>query len=316
MLAKRKVVHNGFTLVELLVVISIIGLLMGLLLAAVQRVRESGRRLQCANHLKQIGLALHQYHEAFRMLPINMGPWSTDPSIVPPPRPLNGKGWTVSILPHVEQQALFDEFEPFFRGDFFSGGGLKSPACLPLMQTQVAIFHCPSDGSSRGLSTQQFQWEDIPVAMHNYKGVIGDTIIGELFGSIHSGSPDCHMRGKCPGLFFRTTYAEPQSFVLVRDGMSNTLMVGEDVAEQNAHSAAFYSNADYSSTHAPLNYFLDPPTPRDWPNVMSFRSYHSGGANFCLADGSVRFIADTIEMKVYQALSTKAGREAVTLPAD
>jgi len=306
--------RSGLTLVELLVVISIIGLLIGLMLAAVQRAREAARRVQCSNNLKQIALALHAYHDVHRVLPVNMGPWPPLRPNAPKPPPLNGKGWTVSILPHVEQQALFDQFEPCFRGDFFSGGGLKQPQCLPLMQTLLPVFHCPSDGSARGLWTNQYQWEDTPVATHNYKGVIGDTVIGMAFGSVHNGSPDCHMVGGCNGLFFRTTYTEPQAFFLVRDGLSNTFMVGEDVVEQNAHSAVFYANADYASTHAPLNFFFDPPNPRDWPNVMSFRSYHPGGANFCMADGSVHFVADTIDHKLYQALSTKNGREAVTWP--
>ncbi|GIW94845.1 MAG: hypothetical protein KatS3mg110_2886 [Pirellulaceae bacterium] len=313
-MARSRHAHVGLTLVELLVVISIIGLLMGLLLAAVQQARESARRMQCSNNLKQIALALHSYHDVHRVLPVNMGPWPPLTGQVRNPPPLNGKGWTASILPQVEQQALFDQLEPCFRGDFFQGGGLKQPACLPLMQTILPVFHCPSDGSSRQLWTNQYQWEDIPVATHNYKGVIGDTNIGLGFGSVHPGTSDCHMVGGCNGLFFRTTYAEPQSFMLVRDGMSNTFMVGEDVVEQNAHSAVFYSNADYSTTAAPLNFFLDPPDPRNWPNVMSFRSNHPGGANFAMADGSVHFVAETIDHDLYRALSTKNGREPVTFP--
>ncbi|GIW90798.1 MAG: hypothetical protein KatS3mg109_1230 [Pirellulaceae bacterium] len=313
-LDRSQKVRVGLTLVELLVVISIIGFLVGLLLAAVQQARESARRMQCSNNLKQIALALHAYHDVHRVLPVNMGPWPPLTGQVRNPPPLNGKGWTASILPQVEQQGLFDRLEPCFRGDFFQGSGLKQPACWPLMQTILPVFHCPSDGSSKQLWTNQYQWEDIPVATHNYKGVIGDSVIGLGFGSVHPGTSDCHMVGGCSGLFFRTTYAEPQAFMLVRDGMSNTLMVGEDVVEQNAHSAVFYSNADYATTAAPLNFFRDPPDPRDWVNVMSFRSYHPGGANFAMADGSVHFIAETIDHDLYRALSTKNGREAVTWP--
>jgi prepilin-type processing-associated H-X9-DG protein len=91
-------------------------------------------------------------------------------------------------------------------------------------------------------------------------------------------------------------------------------MIGEDVPAENIHSAAFFSNGDYASCHAPLNYFPEPPIPTNWPLVMSFRSRHPGGANFCMADGSVRFVADSIELQLYQDLATKAGREIAELP--
>jgi prepilin-type processing-associated H-X9-DG protein len=96
--------------------------------------------------------------------------------------------------------------------------------------------------------------------------------------------------------------------------MTNTLMVGEDVPAHNWHSTAYYCNGDYSSCHAPLNYLPEPPTPADWWNVMSFRSLHPGGAQFCMADGSVRFFDEQIDYVLYRALSTKAGEEIVELP--
>ena len=98
------------------------------------------------------------------------------------------------------------------------------------------------------------------------------------------------------------------------DGLSNTLAVGEDVAAQNWHGAAFYSNGDYASCHAPLNFFLHPPEPGNWPRVMSFRSKHSGVVNFCLADGSVRSIADTVDWLTYQQMCTRNGGEVAHLP--
>ena len=91
-------------------------------------------------------------------------------------------------------------------------------------------------------------------------------------------------------------------------------MVGEDVAFHNHHSTAYYCNGDYSSCHAPLNYMPDPPTPNDWWNVISFRSLHPGGAQFCLADGSVHFVSETIDYDLYRALSTKAGGEVAQVP--
>lgn len=144
--------------------------------------------------------------------------------------------------------------------------------------------------------------------------MIGDTRLDGL-NSIHEGSlPDCHAVGGCSGLFFRATYREPQSLTDIRDGASNTFLLGEDVPEHNDHSAAYYANNDYVSCHAPLNYFPKPPSPRDWPNVMSFRSRHPGGAHFGLADGSTRFVQQSIEHFLYRSLSTKAGGELGSSP--
>jgi len=135
--------RTAFTLVELLVVVSIIGILVGLLLPAVQIARESARRIQCANHVKQLGLALHNNHDSYRMLPISIGPWQQGPRYT---KERNGKGWIVSVLPQLEQANLYAAFEPHFNGDFFSGGGLNSSAALKLMKTKLSVLTCPSDG--------------------------------------------------------------------------------------------------------------------------------------------------------------------------
>jgi dolichyl-phosphate beta-glucosyltransferase len=302
----------AFTLLELLVVIVVVGLLLAMLLPAVQMAREAARRSQCQSQLRQIAMALHQYHDMHTCLPINMGPWP--PLGTAHSRPLNGKGWIVGILPFLDEQPLFESFATCFRGDFFAGAGIKVPAGLALMQTQLHVLQCPSDGSAKRLSSIQFQWEGHPVAVTSYKGVMGDTTIGGPL-SIHAGSlPDCHAAGGCNGLFFRTTYSESQNLAYIVDGTSHTLLVGEDIPEHNNHSAAFYSNSDYASCHARLNYLPDPPTPDEWPNVMSFRSRHPKGASFCTGDGSVHFVSETIEHTLYRALSTKHGAESVQVP--
>jgi prepilin-type N-terminal cleavage/methylation domain-containing protein len=301
----------GFTLVELLVVIAIIGILVALLLPAVQMVREAARRVQCQNNLKQFGVAVHNHHDVHKKLPISVSPFWEGPRPWPT---RDGRGWILTLLPYLEQQALYDKFAPVFKSDFLSGGGLRDPAVRPAMQMRLPALQCPSDDSVRKLSDNQWQWEGVEVALTSYNGVIGDNRMGGSL-SMHPGSePDCISTGRCPGLFYRLTYQLPTRLSQIRDGTSNTLMVGEDVPEHNAHSTAFYANGDYASCHAPLNFFPDPPRPRDWWDVMSFRSRHPGGASFCLADASVRFLSQDIDYPLYRAVSTKAGGEPVQVP--
>lgn len=303
--------RRAFTLIELLVVIAIIGILIALLLPAVQSAREAARGAQCRNNLKQLGLAIHGYIDVHGVFPISIAYNRSGPR--PSPQ-VNGKGWIIGILPYMEQQELFDQFLPGFIGDIGSGGGLRNPACRRAMTTQLHALHCPSDDSVLTNSFSQFQWAGIEVALTSYKGVIGDTRMGSG-SSVHQGTmPDCHNTVGCNGIFYRNNYQEPIRLVDVRDGLGNTLMVGEDVPAANHHSTAFYCNGDYSSCHAPLNYFPDPPTPNEWWNVMSFRSLHPSGAHFCLADGSVHFFPETIDYMLYRHLSTKAGHEPVKVP--
>ncbi|MDZ4784203.1 MAG: DUF1559 domain-containing protein [Planctomycetia bacterium] len=306
--------RSGFTLVELLVVIAIIGILIALLLPALQVAREAARRSQCTNNLKQLGLSVQLYNEAFKMFPISISPWSEGKR---PATQLNGKGWIVGILPFIEQKALFDEFKPRFNGSMLSGQGMavgsgRTP--LPsVMDKQLPFLNCPTDASALLISTDEYQWENKRVALTSYKGVIGDTRMGGG-SSVHQGTePDCHNNIGCNGIFYRNNYQEPIKIHRIKDGLSNTFMIGEDVPEYNNHSTAFYSNGDYCSCHAPLNYMPDPPRPDLWWNAMSFRSRHPGGASFCLADGSVQFIVQSINHRTYRSLCTKAGREVATL---
>jgi len=304
--------RRGFTLVELLVVIAIIGILIGLLLPAVQAVRAAARRMQCSNNLKQIGLAVHNYQTAYNgTFPISISPWG-EGSRPTPQR--SGKGWIVSVLPHMEQKALYDLFEPGFNGDMFSGGGIQNPVCREALKMLVTTLHCPSDESVLQNSTSQYQFGGIEVALTSYKGVIGDTRMGGS-SSVHQGTePDCHNTIGCNGIFYRNNYQEAVNIEAIRDGTTNTFLVGEDVAKENAHSTAFYSNGDYASCHAPPNFFPEPPTPNSWWNVMSFRSRHSGGVHFAMGDASVRFVTENIDHTIYRAMSTKAGGEIANIP--
>ena len=299
----------GMTLVEVLVVISIIGVLIALLLPAVQFAREASRRMGCASNLRQLGNGIHLHHDVRRILPESTSPFWEGTAPIPM---RDGSGWILKTLPYIEQQPLLQQFTPSLGSDFLSGQGLRSPACASLMQTQLPLLLCGSEESGRILSDQQYQWVGIQVALTNYKGVIGDNRMGGSQSMFSGTEPDCISTGNCNGLFYRLTYQNPVTLGSVTDGLSNTFLLGEDVPQENNHSTAFYANGDYASCHAPLNNF--PGTPNDWWNVMSFRSRHPGGANFCLADGSVRFISDNINYSLYRALSTRNGNETGSVP--
>ena len=300
--------RNAFTLVELLVVISIIGVLVGLLLPAVQMAREAARKIHCSNNLKQIGLAVHNYHDTFRALPISVGPWADGR----PTRQRSGKGWIVSVLPQLEQPALYEQLSVGFNGDFFSGQGMFDPHIRTALQTIPSVLRCPSDPSSLMSTIKQPEFLGIPVGVTNYQGVIGDTQLGAA-RSLHVGSlPDVHNLAGCNGLFFRLSYQNPQRFAVITDGLSQTYMVGEGVPEHNSRSMAYYANGDWASCHAQPNYFPKPASPDTWENVQSFRSRHPGGVHFVMADGSVRFVSQTIGHNAYRGQATKAGNEVIS----
>jgi prepilin-type N-terminal cleavage/methylation domain-containing protein len=302
---------RGFTLVELLVVIAIIGILVALLLPAVQAARESARRSQCQNNLKQLGLAILNHESAQRMLPTSVNPWSDRCEYKG--GDLNGVGWILKTLPYMEQVQLYDQFEAAgaFEGNMLGANlGLNRPDCQKLMSTPLPAVNCPSDQTSLAPSTNQYQWLDIAVTLTNYKGVIGDT---KLPSSIHKGTePDQHTGNDFNGVIGPCTYRVPVKLKSITDGQSRTLMVGEDVPIDNRHSAAYYSNGDWSSCHGPLNYFPNPDAPTrgsDWQDVMTFRSLHPAGAQFCMADGSVQFLEESMEHDVYRAMATRNGGE-------
>ncbi len=289
----------AFTLVELLVVIAIIGILVALLLPAVQSAREASRRASCTNKLKQLALAVHNYHDVNLKMPTSIG-WQTT-------TPPQHHGWIVGILPFIEREDLNSQFAQYHY--IVRDNNLRAAR-----QTIVQALICPSDGTgfNKELSSLQAQWDNEPVALTNYKGVIGDPNMGG--GGV--GTADLHNVSPNNGLFWRMNYQHPVNFAQITDGLSNTLMIGEDVPKYNYHSAWFYSNGDYCSCHRPLNFFAKPaPTNNStWPRDMSFRSQHPGAVQFAIADGSVQIVRDNVDFSHFRALCTRAGGETIALP--
>lgn len=298
-------VHNnrrkqGFTLVELLVVIAIIGILIGMLLPAVQQVREAARRIQCANNVRQSSLAILNFESANMRFPAG---WTSqdDSNLLP------GWAWSAQILPFLEENNLANLIDLV--------APINSVENSVVHQEVVNTFLCPSDpdaeildfgggGSSgggpppvgNGSATRGFQTsQNLMLARTNYSGV---------FGSIANNEDPFDG----DGLFFGNSRI---GFRNILDGSSNTMMIGErrndlgavtwlgvfpGVAEPFARVVGATDRAPNSSN----NSFED------------FRSYHPGGVNMGLADGSTQFINDSIGDNVFQALGTRRGGEVAS----
>ncbi len=308
----------AFTLIELLVVIAIIGILIALLLPAVQAAREAARRIQCTNNLKQIGLALHTYHDSCRRLPFGSGG-----RIGTPDYAIAGT-WPAMILPFVEQKPLYDLFN--FRLP------MDDAANAPAVQTVIGVYICPSDpkGGSPVLDNRAPGYNNPAKAMGMwYPGCMGPTHMdncpfcpdttpsasnwccqGWNFGS-SAGSGIA--AGTFAGMFGR--FPRSIRFEDVTDGLSNTLMVGETLPGHCRWNSAFAPNFCETSTNIPLNTMEDAGTTTDnWWRTCGFKSRHPGGANFALGDGSVRFVTDSIDFRLFNALGTREGGEVAAVP--
>jgi prepilin-type N-terminal cleavage/methylation domain-containing protein/prepilin-type processing-associated H-X9-DG protein len=304
MTALRSVRRRAFTLIELLVVIAIIAVLIGLLLPAVQKVREAAARMSCSNNFKQLGLAAHSYHDAQGALPVN-GPGQTYSMSGP------NWSWLAHILPYIEQDALYKQLN-------IPTANLGSQAGLA---TTIKTFQCPSDEATR----PRTDTADIggTVGQTNYKGVCGSNW---AWGSYNiGGSNGGNGLDAGNGIFYRTDGAPttgghgPLKITSITDGTSNTFMTGEEIPSMNRWAAWPYNNAATGTCAIPLNSAMRSGQPgfqnsADWPNVYSFRSRHTGGANFGMADGSVKFIAEGIDLTTYRNLATYAGGEVASLP--
>jgi prepilin-type N-terminal cleavage/methylation domain-containing protein/prepilin-type processing-associated H-X9-DG protein len=303
----------AFTLVELLVVITIIGILVALLLPAVQAAREAARQLRCSNNLKQIALGVLDYESQFGMFPISIAHYQESNW----PGDGNGLSWMVGILPFVEQQGLFNSIN--FRGRVSDNLGMLRPENRTVIKTALPLYYCPSDQSVGVMKTNVWLVPpDVPFATTNYAGVLGPHNLGNA--SIFGGLPDCHNyssygKPECAGTFWRHSHLSPVKMRSFTDGTSNTIAVGEVLPEYDDFKYWALSDGMWASTHAPLNWMPGVNQPwSGWPDQMGFRSRHPNGANFACADGHVTFLAQTISAAIYRGLSTRAGGEIVAAP--
>ncbi|MDZ7616766.1 MAG: DUF1559 domain-containing protein [Patescibacteria group bacterium] len=289
---------RAFTLVELLVVIAIIGILIALLLPAVQAAREAARRMQCSNNLRQIALALHNYHDAMKCFPsVGTTFWDTGTMEL---------SWLYPILPYMEQTSVYEEMK-------------KAPnAYHGTLSKQVApAFVCPSDGRN------EFDYISLSAEQRtaNYNAVMGPGRDGKTLGS-----------GSLP-----VGYAATDGIIYmysktrighIKDGTSNTLLTGERIADLRLWSKGWMDKANPTVFQGknltwPMN--TDPAVlcyrhttkPDGCPgesqsmgfNDIDFGSRHPGGAQFGFADGSVHFLSEAINFETYQDLGTRDGGE-------
>jgi prepilin-type processing-associated H-X9-DG protein len=289
------------------VVIAIIAVLIGLLLPAVQKVREAASRTSCSNNLKQLALAVHSYSDASGFVPpdsLVARDW-TDNS------PFPNWSWLARVLPYVEQDNLFT------RGNIPVS---RLNDCAGACAVQVKTFLCPSDVAiNQGPRTDQYNMPPgFALGQTNYKGVIGSTWVYSneaRWNNQPPGSPDGLEYGN--GMFYRNSFQQKRRLSDATDGTSNTFLVGEDVPSKNRHCSWAYANGSTGTCSiGPNSRRLDGTEydPMDWPNVYSFRSRHPGGLQFAFADGSVHFISEAIDLPTYRALASASGGEVVSPP--
>jgi prepilin-type N-terminal cleavage/methylation domain-containing protein/prepilin-type processing-associated H-X9-DG protein len=317
--------QRGFTLIELLVVIAIIAILIGLLLPAVQKVREAANRVKCQNNLKQIALAAHNFESAYGVFPTG-----ARPSVMVSGVPTLGTNVWVELLDHLEQGNLRSRWDFVDNRKNVAGGRAATQAQV------LRVLICPSDRLDPVWELTPYD-PNVPVPAWSF-GFYGMGSYGGNAGTrsvLTGGLPDLPRLSK-DGVFYIGSNVGLQD---ITDGTSNTLAFGERYHSDPGYDRrraeirpefppmagwgrwGFVANPGASgnislSTPQPINYRVPPGgdslTLED--RACVFGSGHPGGANFALADGSVRYLTDGTPLALLRALSTRGGREVVTLP--
>ncbi len=336
---------KAFTLVELLVVIAIIGILVGLLLPAVQAAREAARRMSCSNNFKQMGLALHMHHDTFKKLP----PGGTYFGVCC--APLTYTTWSIEILPFMEQTALYNQYrqtEVNVSTNNNLVGQKRIPAYECPSDTLVGLLEVPASGPRPGgqqwmhgsyravsgkmnLTRGHGNWDGFEPQLwpNNITDPAYRSFLHSIGTSYNGVNPPPNIVASGQPL---SSMGGAEKFSAATDGLSNTLMVGEYTSNSTTTRATFwaytYASYNQSSVGAESRLYGKPygtsgtdtkgcwGTPGlygDQPCKRAFNSNHTGGANWVLGDGSVRFISTSVDVNLLQNMATMAGGEVAVV---
>lgn len=310
----------GFTLIELLVVIAIIAILIGLLLPAVQKVRAAAARAQCQNHLKQIGLALHNYHDAKGILP--PGNVHTLNGTTIDGNFSTGTNWAIEILPYIEQDAIFRLYD--------SANPTWHANNQTLRETTVKVFACPADAPPSLIRPAAGNGSGVSYMAGNYRCVGGGnptgsgaywTIVQPSGGGANQLlTANAGFRGPLHAVL-DSAGLRPESFATIQDGTSNTMFVGEystttTVSRRPTWAYPFAGYTGGTAFNDPMTLISDynrcfntggSPTPDRCK--YAWGSFHTGTINFVMGDGSVRGISTGVRTALFVSMATIAGGE-------
>lgn len=270
---RRSCLQRGFTLVELLVVIAIIGILVALMLPAIQSAREAARRMQCSSNLKQIGVAMHNYHDTYGRFPPGFMAVDHQGQVK------GGWAWGVFLMPFIEQSPLQNELSVT---EYTLSQVVSDPALLPMLQMKLSVFTCPSSPMQ---PLREFHGPGSEmVATANYTCCRG----------FYRYRGNVHLQKQNNGVFYGESSI---SFRDVTDGTSNTFAIGERTVlpvhrDEPKRWPSWCGPGGLgigATVSSCVSIRLNHPT-----NMHAFSSHHMGGANFCFVDGSVHFISDSI----------------------
>lgn len=316
MFPRQFIRRQGFTLIELLVVIAIIAILIALLLPAVQQAREAARRTSCKNNLKNIALAMHNYHDTVNVFPFGFDERETL--------------WTTMILPQIEQAPLYNTliWQEGGAGNWNSNGSPNEVAA----GTLINVFRCPSMAVPEHITNSGIPGR-VPIS---YRAVSGSNAVSDDLSTIPSGHPAIalELQTGLNGMFFGCSSTRIRD---ITDGTSSTLMIGESFTDptyvKDGQGMDFWQfgspqtggwdcrpgdrgGTEYSeglgSAYWDINTRVRDPSVHGVIMELTFGSYHVGGAQFAMADGAVRFLSENLDRGVLRSLGSISGGEVVS----